>query len=154
MQRALAEARSAAARGEVPSRQGYPGYLFSDLASLYERCGRLRDGPGSITELPVLTMPAGEWRAWVTMYTPCADLTLAAVRHQSDTCPTEATAVRVCEMCPKPYETTERLELTTQTPAGRDPTWYLVVEGVKDEEGLFELVVQCHPGVGGTVPKP
>ncbi len=49
-----------AARGEVPSRQGYPGYLFSDLASLYERCGRLRDAPGSITELPVLTMPAGD----------------------------------------------------------------------------------------------
>jgi len=50
----------AAARGEVPSRQGYPGYLFSDLASIYERCGRLRDAPGSITELPVLTMPAGD----------------------------------------------------------------------------------------------
>jgi V/A-type H+/Na+-transporting ATPase subunit B len=50
----------ASARGEVPSRQGYPGYLFSDLASIYERCGRLRDRGGSITELPVLTMPAGD----------------------------------------------------------------------------------------------
>jgi V/A-type H+-transporting ATPase subunit B len=50
----------AAARGEVPSRQGYPGYLFSDLASIYERCGRLQGRPGSITELPVLTMPAGD----------------------------------------------------------------------------------------------
>lgn len=50
----------ASARGEVPSRQGYPGYLFSDLASIYERCGRLRDRAGSITELPVLTMPAGD----------------------------------------------------------------------------------------------
>ncbi len=49
-----------AARGEVPSRRGYPGYLFSDLASIYERCGRLRDRPGSITELPVVTMPAGD----------------------------------------------------------------------------------------------
>ena len=49
-----------AARGEVPSRRGYPGYLFSDLASLYERCGRLTGRPGSITELPVLTMPAGD----------------------------------------------------------------------------------------------
>jgi V/A-type H+-transporting ATPase subunit B len=48
------------ARGEVPSRRGYPGYLFSDLASLYERCGRLKDREGSITELPVLTMPAGD----------------------------------------------------------------------------------------------
>ena len=49
-----------AARGEVPSRRGYPGYLFSDLASIYERCGRIEDRPGSITELPVLTMPAGD----------------------------------------------------------------------------------------------
>lgn len=114
----------------------------------------LLDHNGGDERVYRLTMPAGEWRAWVTMYTPCADLTLAAVRHQSDTCPSEATAVRVCEMSPKPYETTERLELTTQTPAGRDPTWYLVVEGVKDEEGLFELVVQCHPGVGGSIPKP
>jgi V/A-type H+-transporting ATPase subunit B len=50
----------ASARGEVPSRQGYPGYLFSDLASIYERCGRLRGRAGSITELPVLTMPSGD----------------------------------------------------------------------------------------------
>ncbi len=49
-----------ASRGEVPSRRGYPGYLFSDLASLYERCGRIVDRPGSITEVPVLTMPAGD----------------------------------------------------------------------------------------------
>ncbi len=49
-----------AARGEIPSRRGYPGYLFSDLAGIYERCGRLKDRPGSITELPVLTMPAGD----------------------------------------------------------------------------------------------
>jgi V/A-type H+-transporting ATPase subunit B len=48
------------ARGEIPSRRGYPGYLFSDLASIYERCGRLEGRPGSITELPVLTMPAGD----------------------------------------------------------------------------------------------
>jgi V/A-type H+-transporting ATPase subunit B len=50
----------AAARGEVPSRRGYPGYLYSDLASLYERAGRLRGRPGSVTQLPVLTMPAGD----------------------------------------------------------------------------------------------
>jgi V/A-type H+-transporting ATPase subunit B len=49
-----------AARGDVPSRRGYPGYLFSDLAGIYERCGRLSDRDGSITELPVLTMPAGD----------------------------------------------------------------------------------------------
>jgi V/A-type H+-transporting ATPase subunit B len=49
-----------AARGEIPGRRGYPGYLYSDLASLYERCGRLRGARGSITEVPVLTMPAGD----------------------------------------------------------------------------------------------
>ncbi|MCB0994197.1 MAG: V-type ATP synthase subunit B [Acidimicrobiales bacterium] len=48
------------ARGEIPSRRGYPGYLFSDLAGIYERCGRIAGRPGSITEVPVLTMPAGD----------------------------------------------------------------------------------------------
>jgi V/A-type H+-transporting ATPase subunit B len=45
------------ARGEVPSRKGYPGYLYSDLAALYERTGRIRGKPGSITQVPILTMP-------------------------------------------------------------------------------------------------
>ncbi|GAA2244276.1 MULTISPECIES: V-type ATP synthase subunit B [Kitasatospora] len=49
-----------AARGEIPARRAYPGYLYSDLASLYERCGRIVDRPGSVTVLPVLTMPAGD----------------------------------------------------------------------------------------------
>jgi V/A-type H+-transporting ATPase subunit B len=49
-----------AARGEVPGRHAYPSYLYSDLASLYERCGRVRGRPGSVTVLPVLTMPAGD----------------------------------------------------------------------------------------------
>jgi V/A-type H+-transporting ATPase subunit B len=49
-----------AARGELPARRAYPGYLYSDLASLYERCGRLRGVPGSVTVVPVLTMPAGD----------------------------------------------------------------------------------------------
>jgi V/A-type H+-transporting ATPase subunit B len=45
------------AREELPGRRGYPGYLYSDLASLYERAGRLHDRPGSVTMLPVVTMP-------------------------------------------------------------------------------------------------
>ncbi len=49
-----------AARGEIPARRAYPGYLYSDLASLYERCGRVKGKPGSVTLLPVLTMPAGD----------------------------------------------------------------------------------------------
>jgi V/A-type H+-transporting ATPase subunit B len=52
---ALREVSSA--REEVPSRKGYPGYLYSDLSSLYERAGMLKDNPGSITYLPILTMP-------------------------------------------------------------------------------------------------
>jgi len=44
-------------RGEVPSRKGYPGYLYSDLASLYERTGRVKGRKGSITQIPILTMP-------------------------------------------------------------------------------------------------
>ena len=49
-----------AARREIPARRGYPGYLYSDLASLYERCGRVKGRPGSVTVIPVLTMPAGD----------------------------------------------------------------------------------------------
>jgi len=49
-----------AARGEIPSRRGYPGYLYSDLASLLERAGRIKGIAGSLTQLPVLTMPAGD----------------------------------------------------------------------------------------------
>lgn len=47
----------AAAREEVPGRRGYPGYLYSDLASLYERAGRIRGATGSVTQLIILTMP-------------------------------------------------------------------------------------------------
>jgi V/A-type H+-transporting ATPase subunit B len=44
-------------RGEIPSRKGYPGYLYSDLAELYERSGMIKGHSGSITSLPILTMP-------------------------------------------------------------------------------------------------
>ena len=46
-----------AARKEVPGRRGYPGYLYTDLASIYERAGRIIGKPGSITQIPILTMP-------------------------------------------------------------------------------------------------
>ena len=46
-----------AARKEVPGRRGYPGYLYTDLATLYERAGRKRGHEGSITMIPILTMP-------------------------------------------------------------------------------------------------
>ncbi len=44
-------------KGEIPSRKGYPGYLYSDLASIYERAGMLKGKKGSITQIPILTMP-------------------------------------------------------------------------------------------------
>lgn len=44
-------------RGEVPGRKGYPGYLYSDLAELYERAGKVKGSEGSITQIPILTMP-------------------------------------------------------------------------------------------------
>lgn len=47
-------------RGEIPSRKGYPGYLYSDLASLYERAGKIEGSPGSITQIAVLTMPSDD----------------------------------------------------------------------------------------------
>ncbi|MBN1294061.1 MAG: V-type ATP synthase subunit B [Candidatus Latescibacteria bacterium] len=59
----------ATAREEIPGRRGYPGYMYSDLASLYERAGRLRGKPGSITMLPILTMPDDD------ITHPIADLT-------------------------------------------------------------------------------
>lgn len=46
-----------AARKEVPGRRGYPGYLYTDLASMYERAGRIKGAEGSITQIPILTMP-------------------------------------------------------------------------------------------------
>lgn len=45
------------AKGEIPGRKGYPGYLYSDLASLYERAGMIKNVKGSVTQIPILTMP-------------------------------------------------------------------------------------------------
>jgi len=50
----------ATAKGDVPARKGYPGYLYSDLAEIYERAGRIRDRHGSITMMPVVTMPSDD----------------------------------------------------------------------------------------------
>jgi V/A-type H+-transporting ATPase subunit B len=58
-----------AARKEIPGRRGYPGYLYTDLASMYERAGRIKKKPGSITLIPILTMPEDDKTH------PIADLT-------------------------------------------------------------------------------
>lgn len=44
-------------KGEIPSRKGFPGYMYSDLAEIYERAGMIKDAKGSITQIPILTMP-------------------------------------------------------------------------------------------------
>ncbi|MEE3404561.1 MAG: V-type ATP synthase subunit B, partial [Acutalibacteraceae bacterium] len=44
-------------KGEIPGRKGFPGYLYSDLASLYERAGMIKGSSGSVTQIPILTMP-------------------------------------------------------------------------------------------------
>ncbi len=49
-----------ASHSEVPSRKGYPGYMYSDLAALFERAGRIRGRPGTLTQLPILTMPGDD----------------------------------------------------------------------------------------------
>lgn len=59
----------ATAKGDVPSRKGYPGYLYSDLAEIYERAGRIKGRRGSITLLPVVSMPSDD------MTHPIPDLT-------------------------------------------------------------------------------
>ncbi|MBK9160166.1 MAG: V-type ATP synthase subunit B [Nitrosomonadales bacterium] len=50
----------ATAKGDVPARKGYPGYLYSDLAEIYERAGRIRERHGSITMMPVVSMPSDD----------------------------------------------------------------------------------------------
>jgi V/A-type H+-transporting ATPase subunit B len=50
----------AASHGEIPSRKGYPGYMYSDLATIYERAGATRGAAGTVTQLPILTMPADD----------------------------------------------------------------------------------------------
>jgi V/A-type H+-transporting ATPase subunit B len=58
-----------AAREEVPGRRGYPGYMYTDLATMYERAGRIRGRKGSVTQIPILTMPDDD------MTHPIPDLT-------------------------------------------------------------------------------
>lgn len=96
-----------------------------------------------------LVMPPGEWRAWATLHTPCADLDVMAMRYDKDICPDWESTIHQCEMNPKTSTRTERIEMTSQTRPDRNAIWYIVVEGKGDEEGPFSLHVQCHPGLSG-----
>jgi V/A-type H+/Na+-transporting ATPase subunit B len=49
-----------ASRGEIPGRRGYPGYMYTDLSTIYERAGVIEDSSGSVTQIPILSMPGGD----------------------------------------------------------------------------------------------
>jgi V/A-type H+-transporting ATPase subunit B len=77
-------------RGEVPSRKGYPGYLYSNLAGIYERTGRVKGSKGSITQLPILTMPNDDITHPVpdlTGYITEGQIVLSREMHQRDIYP-------------------------------------------------------------------
>lgn len=65
-----------AAREEVPGRRGYPGYMYTDLSTIYERAGRVEGRNGSITQIPILTMPNDG------QYQTAKDARLSADRYQ------------------------------------------------------------------------
>jgi len=78
------------AREELPGRRGYPGYMYSDLASLYERAGRIREREGSVTMLPVVTMPEDDITHPIpdlTGYITEGQIVLARELHQKNVFP-------------------------------------------------------------------
>lgn len=91
-----------------------------------------------------LVMPEGEWRAFVWMDSPCADLDLMALRwNEGDDCPPEGVHVTHCESNLVRGVGNERIELVHQGQA----TWLIVVEGKDQQEGPFGLHVQCRKGL-------
>jgi hypothetical protein len=92
-----------------------------------------------------LTMPDGDYSAFVYLDTPCADLDMAGMRWSDlDTCPRADTMISQCEMWPDAYaRDREYMRLVSQ----KGSTWLIVIEGKGDEEGAFALHVQCRPGL-------
>ena len=79
-----------AAREEVPGRRGYPGYMYTDLATIYERAGRIKGRKGSITQIPILTMPADDIThpiADLTGYITEGQLVMSRELHRADIYP-------------------------------------------------------------------
>ena len=92
-----------------------------------------------------LHVPEGEWRVFVWLDSPCADLDLMAVEaHSSGSCPQMSSIVPRCEAALVEGARQEHIELVNQGAAG---VWYLVVEGRGEAEGAFGLQVECHRGV-------
>lgn len=90
-----------------------------------------------------LDMPAGEWRAFVWLDSPCADLDLMAMQHQGETCPGTGHRVSRCEAALRQGRGREQIELVSQG----ETTWYVVVEGRGEADGAFALQVECRPGL-------
>ena len=77
-------------RGEIPSRKGFPGYLYSEFAALYERAGIVKGSGGSVTQIPILTMPGGDITHPIpdlTGYITEGQIVLGEVLHQSNIYP-------------------------------------------------------------------
>jgi hypothetical protein len=92
-----------------------------------------------------LEVPAGEWRTFVWLDTPCADLDVFGMPWGEPECPTSGSTIPRCEGNEKRGTTPEEIELVSQS---RQPTtWLLVVEGKGAEEGAFALQTLCRPGV-------
>ncbi len=91
-----------------------------------------------------LDMPEGDYTAIVTLDSPCADLDVAAIRHDGDDCPSPSTIIKQCEMWPNDRGTRETVRMSSQ----HETSWYVVVEGKDEEEGAFSITVQCFPGLG------
>ncbi len=101
------------------------------------------DHDGGDERVYELEIPDGKWTANVTLRTPCANLSLAAIKYGGSGCPSIDSNVRQCEMWPKPGHKDEHVKLVSMGGA----RWLLVVEGQDDEEGAFELSVECHEGL-------
>lgn len=63
----------------MPGRRGFPGYMYTDLATIYERAGRVEGRNGSITQIPILTMPNDGQQPWGTRGGPCGACGATAV---------------------------------------------------------------------------
>ncbi len=89
-----------------------------------------------------LDVPDGDYVAFVTLYSPCADLDVAAYLGTPADCPADNAPLSRCDENRVAGRRDERLTLASQHAA----SWYLIVEGVQQNEGLFGLSVQCRPG--------
>ena len=102
----------------------------------------LHDHDGGGERVYELLLPEGEANADVYLDTPCANLSLVAMKY-ADGCPKATSRVHVCEMAPQSGTRSEKLHLVSQ----RQNRWLIVVEGEDDAEGPFQLRVECAKGL-------